>query len=96
MTPGRVPSTMDSTFMNDYPLGAYSSPSNNGGVSLIDHVKQELKNILPSIKVNHESYSPQKLKNIVVTDGRFKKKLLQRRNQESQVIKESPVNPMNN
>ena len=63
---------------------------------MIDHVKQELKSILPSTKVHHESYSPQKVKNIVLSDARFKKKLLQRRNQEFQAIRESPVNPMNN
>ena len=63
---------------------------------MIDHVKQELKGILPSIKVHHESKSPQKVTNIVLSNGQYKKKLLQRRNQELQAIKEPPVNPMNN
>ncbi len=77
LTPGRVPSTMNTTFINEYSMAAYSSPqTSNGGPSLIDHVKQELKSILPSIKINHEPYSPQKVRHNVLSDARFKKRLI--------------------
>ena len=46
--------------------------------SLIDHVKKELKSILPSIKVgnNFDSISPPKFRNIVLAEEKTLKRRL--------------------